>query len=44
LPAIYFQPIVVTKDNVKETVIKDGYLKVAEIKQGLPKEKWSLIE
>jgi len=44
LPAIYFYPVVVTKDNVKQTVIKDGYLKVEEIKLGLPKEKWSLIE
>jgi D-xylose transport system substrate-binding protein len=44
LPAIYFYPVVVTKDNVKETVIRDGFLKVEEIKQGLPKDKWSLIE
>ncbi len=44
LPAIYFYPVVVTKDNVKETVIRDGFQKVNEIKQGLPKEKWSLIE
>jgi D-xylose transport system substrate-binding protein len=44
LPAIYFHPVVVTKDNVKETVIKDGFQKVAEIKEGLPKEKWNLIE
>jgi D-xylose transport system substrate-binding protein len=44
LPAIYFYPVVVTKDNVKETVIRDGFQKVEEIKQGLPKEKWSLIE
>jgi D-xylose transport system substrate-binding protein len=44
VPAIYFQPVVVTKDNVKETVIKDGFQKVKEIKEGLPKEKWSLIE
>jgi D-xylose transport system substrate-binding protein len=44
VPAIYFYPVVVTKDNVKETVIRDGFLKVEEIKQGLPKEKWSLIE
>jgi D-xylose transport system substrate-binding protein len=44
VPAIYFHPVVVTKDNVKETVIKDGFQKVKEIKEGLPKEKWSLIE
>jgi D-xylose transport system substrate-binding protein len=44
MPAIYFYPVVVTKDNVKETVIKDGFQKVKEIKEGLPKEKWGLIE
>ena len=44
VPAIYFHPVVVTKDNVKETVIKDGFQKVKEIKEGLPKEKWGLIE
>lgn len=44
VPALFFQPVVVTKDNVKETVIKDGFQKVKEIKEGLPKEKWSLIE
>ena len=44
VPAIYFSPVVVTKDNVKETVIRDGFQKVGEIKQALPKEKWSLIE
>jgi D-xylose transport system substrate-binding protein len=44
MPAIYFYPVVVTKDNVKETVIREGFQKVKEIKEGLPKEKWSLIE
>jgi D-xylose transport system substrate-binding protein len=44
LPAIYFYPVVVTKDNVKETVIKDGFLKIEEIKLALPKDKWNLIE
>lgn len=44
LPAIYFDPEVVTKDNVKGTVIRDGFQTVEEIKRGLPKEKWSLIE
>lgn len=44
VPAIYFSPVVVTKDNVKETVIKDGFQTVEEIKQDLPKEKWNLIE
>ncbi len=44
IPAIYFRPVVVTKDNVKETVIKSGFQKLDEIKRGLPKEKWNLVE
>jgi len=44
LPAIYFSPVVVTKDNVKETVIRDGFYKIEEIKLALPNEEWSLIE
>jgi D-xylose transport system substrate-binding protein len=44
VPAIYFYPVVVTKENVKQTVIKDGFLKAEDVKLALPKEKWSLIE
>ena len=44
VPAIFFDPILVTKDNVKDTVIKNGFQKVEGIKEGLPKDKWSLIE
>lgn len=42
--AILLNSVVVTKDNVKQTVIQDGFQKAAMIKQGLPKDKWSLIE
>ena len=41
---IFFYPVVVTKDNVKQTVIKDRFQTVEEIKLGLPKEKWVEIE
>jgi D-xylose transport system substrate-binding protein len=44
VPAIAFYPIVVTKDNVKETVLKDGHLTSKELKLALPKDKWSLVE
>ncbi len=44
IPTIFFYPVVVTKDNVKQTVIKDGFQTAEEIKRGLPKEKWSEIE
>ena len=41
---LFFYPVVVTKDNVKETVIQDGFQTVEEIKRGLPQEKWGQIE
>jgi D-xylose transport system substrate-binding protein len=44
VPAILLKPVAVTKDNVKDTVIKDGFQKVEEIKRVLSKDKWSLIE
>jgi D-xylose transport system substrate-binding protein len=40
VPAILLPPIVVTKDNVKQTVIKDGFQNLETIQKSLPKEKW----
>ncbi|HKW65598.1 MAG TPA: substrate-binding domain-containing protein [Candidatus Acidoferrum sp.] len=40
IPAILLTPVVVTKDNVKETVIKDGFQNLETIQKSLPKEKW----
>ena len=40
IPAILLSPVVVTKDNVKETVIKDGFQNLDTIQKSLPKEKW----
>jgi D-xylose transport system substrate-binding protein len=40
VPAILLAPIVVTKDNVMQTVIKDGFQDLDTIKQSLPQEKW----
>ncbi|GAA3130205.1 sugar ABC transporter substrate-binding protein [Planomonospora alba] len=34
IPAIIIKPIVVTKDNIKDTVVKDGFWTVAEICTG----------
>jgi D-xylose transport system substrate-binding protein len=33
-------PVVVTKDNVMQTVIKDGFQNLETIKKSLPKDKW----
>ncbi len=38
--ALFVNPVVVTKDNVKQTVIKDGFQNLETIQKSLPKEKW----
>jgi D-xylose transport system substrate-binding protein len=35
VPAILLKPIVVTRDNIKETVVKDGFQTLKSINQGL---------
>jgi len=40
IPATLLTPIVVKKDNVKQTVIKDGFQNLETIQKSLPKEKW----
>jgi len=37
VPRILLQPVLVTKDNIKSTVVKDGFQTLARINQGLPK-------
>jgi len=32
--------VVVTKDNIKHTVIRDGFQNLETIQKSLPKEKW----
>ena len=38
--ALFLNPVLVTKDNVKRTVIKDGFQDLETIQKSLPKEKW----
>jgi D-xylose transport system substrate-binding protein len=40
IPAILLSPVVVTKDNVMQTIIKDGFQNLETIQNSLPKEKW----
>jgi len=40
VPAILVNPVAVTKANVKQTVIKDGFQNLETIQKSLPKEKW----
>lgn len=42
--AILLTPISVNEQNVKDTVLKDGFQKVETLKRGLPKEKWAELE
>jgi D-xylose transport system substrate-binding protein len=40
VPAILVVPLSVTRDNVMQTVIKDGFQNLDTIKKSLPPEKW----
>ena len=39
IPDILLQPVLVTKDNIKSTVVKDGFQTLARINQGLSKDQ-----
>jgi D-xylose transport system substrate-binding protein len=36
VPTIMLKPVVVTRDNIKATVVKDGFQKLTSINQALP--------
>jgi D-xylose transport system substrate-binding protein len=40
VPSILLTPILVTKDNMVDTVIKDGFQKIEDVYKNLPKDKW----
>lgn len=44
VPSILLEPIVVDKNNIAETVIKDGYQKVEEVYKNVPKEQWPQVK
>jgi len=39
VPAIMLKPVAVTKDNIKTTVVKDGFQKLKSINQALPADQ-----
>jgi D-xylose transport system substrate-binding protein len=39
VPAILLKPIVVTRDNIKATVVKDGFQTLKSINQALPEDQ-----
>lgn len=40
VPAILLEPISVDKNNIMETVIKDGYHKLEDVYKNVPKDQW----
>lgn len=40
VPAILQQPIVVDKNNVMDTIIKDGYHKLEDVYKNVPRDQW----
>jgi len=40
VPAILFEPVVVDKNNVMQTVIKDGYHKLEDVFKNVPRDQW----
>jgi D-xylose transport system substrate-binding protein len=44
VPSVLLQPIVVDKDNIADTVAKDGYQKIEEIYKDVPRENWPHVK
>jgi len=40
VPSLLFEPMVLDKDNVMQTVIKDGYHKIEDVYAHVPKDQW----
>ena len=40
VPTIQYDPILVTKDNMVETVIKDGFHTMEEVYRNVQKDRW----
>lgn len=40
VPSVLLEPIVVNKDNIMDTVVKDGYQKMEEIYRNVPRDQW----
>jgi len=40
VPSLLFEPMVLDKDNVMQTVIKDGYHKLEDVYKNVPRDQW----
>lgn len=40
VPSVLLDPIAVTKENIVDTLIKDGYQKIEDVFKNIPKDQW----
>ncbi len=40
VPSLLLEPVPVDKDNLVQTVVKDGFLSLADIYKNVPQEQW----
>jgi D-xylose transport system substrate-binding protein len=40
VPSLLFEPMILDKNNVMDTVIKDGYQKMEDVYKNVPKDQW----
>jgi D-xylose transport system substrate-binding protein len=40
VPAMLFEPMILDKNNVMQTVIKDGYHKLEDVYKNVPRDQW----
>jgi D-xylose transport system substrate-binding protein len=40
VPAVLFQPLTVDKNNLVETLVKPGYVKMEDVYKNVPKDQW----
>ncbi|HEY6190543.1 MAG TPA: D-xylose ABC transporter substrate-binding protein [Pyrinomonadaceae bacterium] len=43
VPSILLEPLVVDKENIVQTVIRDGYQKLEAVYQNVPREQWPKV-
>lgn len=44
VPSILLQPITVDKNNIVDTVVKDGYQKMEDIYRNVPRDQWPQVK
>ena len=40
VPSILFEPMILDKNSIMSTVIKDGYHKLEDVYKNVPKDQW----